>query len=150
MEALKIFRTKTAALKLESINELQERNSGIYKLAFSNADKKLQIVWFTAYNNTGINPDHSSKKTYLNISLGKNIGVVSDMYGSIIEPQISENIIMVIGEEPIYIEYYDINADSDGNWDIDGKDLEITIANGIVPIENITKHFGKSYFLSPY
>ena len=99
---LDTFLSKIDGLNVESI----ERNQGIYKIIFSNSNKKVQIAWYTAFDDTGINPDHSGETTTMTVSIGENTGILSDMYGKIIDSNLADGATITIGEKPHYIEYF--------------------------------------------
>lgn len=105
MPVLAIFSNKTNGLNFENINPSLERLFGIHKLIFGDGTKKLQILWYTKFNDTGINPDHSSETTQIQVSLDGNNGVLIDMYGNIINSNIADGTVITIGEKPQYIEY---------------------------------------------
>jgi len=105
VEVLETFYRKIKGLCFESINPESERNNGIYKITFSDADNKVQILWYTAFDKTGINPDHSSETTAVQVLIGGNTGILSDMYGNIINSGVLAGAMIFVGERPQYLEY---------------------------------------------
>jgi hypothetical protein len=107
-ESVSVLRTwaiKMNGLTFKNIVRSVRSNGKIYKVTFGNATRNMQMLWYTKYDGTGINPDHSGEQTTVKISIGNHIGVLSDMYGNIVNANLHNNAIISIGEQPQYIEY---------------------------------------------
>jgi len=136
IKVLEIFYEKTRGLDIEGINPEAERNSGIYKVTYGNASRKVQIIWYTAFDQTGINPDHASEITTVSLSLGANTGVLIDMQGNILDAHLVDGAHITIGEQPKYIEIEDYIEDSDS----DGLPDDWEEANGLNPKDPADAH----------
>jgi hypothetical protein len=101
---LENYYSKINGLNKVTLNSQSERNTGIYIVTFSNGSKNVNVIWYTKMNGTGINPDYASESSTIKIQLyGKN-GVLSDMYGNVLNENLSNGASITIGEKPIYIE----------------------------------------------
>ena len=104
MQVLNNFYEKTRGLNNININPQEERNSGIYKLTFSNGSKYAYIIWYTKMDGTGISPDHANETTTINVFMEGGKGILSDMYGNVLINNLYNGIPIPIGEQPMYIE----------------------------------------------
>ena len=129
VKALEVFREKTRGLNFLSLNPVSERNSGIYRLTYGFGDRKVEILWYTAMDRTGINPDHVSESTTVTADIGLNAGLLTDMEGNILDDQLADETVITIGEQPKYIEIYNDTQDRDGDNILDSWEL----AHGLDP-----------------
>jgi len=102
------FLTMTNGYSFDSINSLSERNQGIYKIIATSSDSKIQIIWFTAFDNTGISSDstdYSDETTTIPVDLGGETGTLYDMNGTLLQNDLEDGSTITIGENPQYIKY---------------------------------------------
>jgi hypothetical protein len=98
------FYKMTNGLNNISVNSIDERNLGVYRLTFSNGTKYVNVIWYTKMDGTGVNPDHASEAATIKVTMEGRNGVLSDMYGNILIDKIYNGTSIPIGEQPVYIE----------------------------------------------
>ncbi|MCD4722047.1 MAG: PKD domain-containing protein [Desulfobacula sp.] len=104
IKAMDIFYEKTEGLTFEGTNSEAEQNNGIYKIFYGNDRKKTQVIWYTEFDQTGINPDYSSETISHTVALDHNDAILYDMLGNVINENLENQSEITIGEQPQYIE----------------------------------------------
>lgn len=104
VQVLDTFYKMTNGLNNITINSIDERNSGIYRLTFTNGTKYVNVIWYTKMDGTGVNPDHASETATIKVAMEGPTGALSDMSGNILIDKLYSGTSIPIGEQPVYIE----------------------------------------------
>ena len=74
-----------------------------YTITFSGGGKNVQMLWYTMMD--GSEGNHSDESTPIKVSLGGKSGVLSNMSGEVVNPNVADKQQITIYEQPQFLEY---------------------------------------------
>ncbi len=109
VSVLNTYRAITEDMQISHINPKSQREAGIYQLTAASADRKVKILWYTAFDGTGRKREsglHWADETEtIRVSLDGDQGILKSMSGEVLEDPLYDGESVTIGEQPKYIEY---------------------------------------------
>ena len=133
----------------DSINSQTERDSGIYSVTFKKGNQRIKILWYTAFDGTGVLPDLSSETQSVQIDLNGSTGSVYTMDGGLLYDQVQDLDQLILGESPLVVKYAipevqgsisfdELNTFFGFDWDIIDRESIYSIIQNSIDDPNYT------------